>query len=558
MASGLRDAMTLLRGGRPAEAEALCRALVAQHPGSAEAHHWHGVALRELGRTDGALAAFRAAVAIDPGQPGTQYRLASTLMDRAILDEAIATYRVSLRLLSGKPGQEALLARIHSDLGFALMVHGEHEAAIDEFRHAIGLRPDARGHSQLVYYLQYLPGADAAAQLREAREWDRLYAAPLGVDAPPHTNDPDPGRLLRVGYVSGDLRDHALASFLPPVFERHDRARFEVIAYSNVDRPDDVTARYRARADRWRDVSGMQDEAVARLVREDGVDVLVDLSMHSGGGRPLVFARKPAPVQVCWLAYPGTTGMGAMDYRLTDPYLDPPELDGEASGRAYAERSLRLTRSFWCYRPRLSPPVAPLPARASGHVTLGTCNKFSKVNDGTLRLWARVLEAVPGSRCFMVVPSFAAQARVRERFGQLGIHPDRVEMVGQRRYADYLANFSRIDVGLDTVPYGGGTTSIDALYMGVPVVTLRGETVVGRAGTCLASNLGMPGLVASTADEYVQIAVRLASDLDALEATRRGLRARLEASPLMDEEGFVRDLERAYREAWSRWCLLAR
>ncbi|MGH7436796.1 MAG: tetratricopeptide repeat protein, partial [Polyangiaceae bacterium] len=370
----------------------------------------------------------------------------------------------------------------------------------------------------------------------------------------PHPSEPAPDRRLRVGYVSGDLREHAVASFLPPVFEHHDRAGFEVTAYSNVSKPDGFTEWFRSHADRWRDITGLDDEAAGRQVRDDGIDLLVDLTMHTGGARQLLFARKPAPVQVCWLAYAGTTGMTAMDYRVTDPHLDPPALDGAGYARAYSERPLRLADTFWCYRPQLTLPVSPLPARATGRVTFGSCNNFSKIHDGTLKLWARVLDATPGSRCLMVVPSFTAQARVRERFKKLGIDGDRLELVGQKRLPDYLANYHSVDIGLDTVPCAGGTTSLDSFYMGVPVVTLVGRTVAGRAGVCFARNLGMPELVAETADDYVRIATRLASDLPRLEEIRGSLRTRMAASPLMDEPRFVRELEAAFRAAWRAWC----
>jgi predicted O-linked N-acetylglucosamine transferase (SPINDLY family) len=605
--TALDQAVALVGSGRWADAAALCQSILAQEPANAGAlllagrvaleqgllevavrrfvdgakaggpraadavverfrqlaaesrrldvHHWHGVLLRTLGRKEDAIAAFRRALAIDRDQPGTQYCLAQALMDCSIVDEAIVAYRETIRLLKSNPSQTRFLAAVHSEFGFALMIHGEQEAGIQAFRRAIALQPDHATHAQLVYYLRYLPSSGVATVLREAREWDRLYAAPLRSHGMPHLNDTNPDRRLRVGYVSANLhRWHPVTNFVPPVFERHDREQFEVIAYANVAKPDATTEWFRSKADRWRDVVGMDDDAVARLVREDGVDVLVDLSMHTSGARLLVFARKPAPVQVCWLAYPGTTGMQAMDYRVTDPYLDPPELDGTTYWQAYSEKPLRLADTFWCYRPQVSAPVAPLPARRSGHPTFGTCNSFLKVHDGTLKLWARVLAATPSARCFLVVPSFTAQARVREVFKKLGVRTERLELVGTQELPAYLDNYGHIDVGLDTLPCGGGTSSLDAFYMGVPVVTLSGHSAEGRAGACFAHNLGMPELVASTEDEYVRVATRLAGDLDRLEETRHGLRERMLASPLMDEVRFVRELERGYRHAWREWC----
>jgi tetratricopeptide (TPR) repeat protein len=538
--------------------DAFDRALAAE-PGRADLHHWHGEVLESLGRVDEAIAAFRRGIDIDAEQPGTYFCLGEALMRRAVPDEAVAAYRAVIRLVGERKGYSGFLARAYAGLGFALLVNGEPDDAIDAFRRALTLEPTPARHGQVVFHLQYSPVADAEAILREAREWDRAYAAPLRPTDLHHRNDRSPERRLRIGYVSSDFRVHTHNNFLPPLFERHDRERFEILAYSNVAVPDDVTARVRARADRWCDISNLDDVAAARRIREDAVDVLVDLTMHTGGERLRVFARKPAPVQVCWLAYPGTTGVAAIDYRVTDPHLDPPENDGEVYDRAYVERPLRLADTFWCYRPQLpSAEVGPLPAREAGCVTFGCMNNFAKVTGGVLDLWARVLSEVEGSRCLLLVPSREARRRVHRRMSRAGVDPDRVEFVGRQPLPEFLANYRRIDIGLDTLPYGGHTTSLEAFYMGVPVVTQVGRTIVGRAGLGFATNLGLPELVASTEDDYVRIAAELARDLDRLAEMRVGLRARMQASPLMDEARFVEQIECAYRDAWRRWCATAR
>ena len=285
-------------------------------------------------------------------------------------------------------------------------------------------------------------------------------------------------------------------------------------------------------------------------MREDGVDVLVDLTLHTSH-RLFIFAQKPAPVQVSFAAYPGTTGLATMDYRLTDPYLDPPgETDAD-----YTERSVRL-RSFWCYEPpdEETPPVGPLPAERNGYVTFGCYNNFAKVSRPTLELWAHVLQALPGSRLVLLAPVGRCRDPVRRLFERAGITGDRVAFVGRADRRAYFQSYHDLDLGLDPFPYNGHTSTLDSLWMGVPVVTLAGRTAVGRGGVSILSNVGLPELIARTPEEYVAIAVELAGDLSRLRALRAGLRARMEASPLRDGRQFAAGIEAAFRGMWERWC----
>jgi predicted O-linked N-acetylglucosamine transferase (SPINDLY family) len=287
------------------------------------------------------------------------------------------------------------------------------------------------------------------------------------------------------------------------------------------------------------------------MVREDRIDVLVDLTMHMSATRLLMFARKPAPVQVTWLAYPGTTGISAMNYRLTDPYLDPPGLfDG-----CYTEESVRLPDTFWCYDPLTTEPaVNALPATSAGHVTFGNLNNFCKINADVLQLWAKALRAVEGSQLLLLTGEGSHRQRTLEVLREAGVAPERVLLRGRQQRAPYLGLYHQIDLGLDTFPYNGHTTSLDSFWMGVPVVTLVGQTVVGRAGLCQLRNLGLPELIAETPEEFVRISVELANDQPRLSALRAGLRARMVASPLMDAPRFARNMEAAYRNMWQRWC----
>jgi predicted O-linked N-acetylglucosamine transferase (SPINDLY family) len=426
----------------------------------------------------------------------------------------------------------------------------------------MALRPNyAEGHSRLLYTLHFHPAYDAQSIAEEHRRWNRQHAEPLRKFIQPHTNGRDPDRRLRIGYVSPDFRQHCQSFFTVPLLSNHDRTQFEIFCYADVPAPDDMTARLKTYADHWRPIAGMRDEKLAQLIGADQIDLLIDLSVHMGGNHLLAFARKPAPVQITWLGYPGTTGMDVMDWRLTDPYLDPPQAPGAPNNQPgpndafYSERSFRLPDTFWCYDPLTSdPPLNDLPALNNDFVTFGCLNNLCKLNDIVLALWSRVLLAVPRSRLIVRVPPVSAQRRVLVELQKRGIDPGRVQLIGNQSRIDYLATYHRIDIALDTFPYNGHTTSLDSLWMGVPVVTLVGSSAVARAGWCQLSNLGLAELAGKTAEEFVRIAVELAKDLPRLQQLRSTLRQRMEQSPLMDAPKFARNIEAAYRQMWHAWC----
>jgi len=396
----------------------------------------------------------------------------------------------------------------------------------------------------------------------EARRWNARHARPLTARALPHRNDRSPERRLRIGYVSPDFKSHVLSLFTIPLLQNRDHLQFEIFCYSSVDQPSSETARIRRCADVWREVGALDDAALSEVIRGDQIDILVDITMHMLGHRLLAFARRPAPIQMCWLAYPGTTGLDSVDYRLSDSHLDPKGADTQV----YSEETIRLPDSFWCYDPLTDvPEVSPLPASkrsaviasatlAERRITFGCLNHFRKVNDEVLRLWARVLSAVPESRLLLLAPEGSARNRVRSFFEEAGVKQDRIRFVGRSARLEYLNRYREIDLCLDTFPYSGHTTSLDALWMGVPTVTLAGATVVGRAGVCQAMNLGLPELVATTHEGYVRAASSLANDLEHLSGLRQTLRARLLQSPLMDGARFARNLESVYRDVWRRFC----
>jgi predicted O-linked N-acetylglucosamine transferase (SPINDLY family) len=405
-------------------------------------------------------------------------------------------------------------------------------------------------HSNLLLPLHYHPDYSPADLLREHRAWAEGHVAPLVAARRPHENLPEPDRRLRVGYVSPDFREHSVARFVLPLFREHDRRQVEVVAYSDATTPDAVTRLVRDQVDRWRDVATLGDEQLAEVVRADGIDILVDLAAHSAHNRLLAFARKPAPVQVTYLAYCSTTGVDAIDYRLTDRFLDPPE-----EHAAYTEASIHLPHCYWCYSaPPLTDSRHPATEHRSGPLTFGCLNNFAKVTDVTLDLWARLLRRVPEAQLLVYARTEGHRDRVRRALRDADVDESRAAFVGRQPLADYLETYRRIDVALDPHPYCGGTTTCDALWMGVPVVSLTGRTAVSRAGATLLAHVGLERLVARTREQYVELAAALIRDAPGLAALRRELRDRIESSPVMNAPQFARDVEAAFRTVWQAWC----
>ncbi len=540
-----RSGNALRSQGRFADAIASYRRAIALRPGYVEAHNNLGAVFKDQGKFGEAAVCYRTALRYHPGYAEAHNNLGGVCWEQGDLDQALSCFQRALEL---KPDY----AEAHYNLGVLLKDTGQAAQAIACYRRALQLRPNfVSCQSNLVYLLHFCPGYDAQTIYEEHCRWDRQYAAPLAASTHPHANGRSPERRLRVGYVSPDFRVHCQSFFTVPLLSSHNHQNFEVYCYSDVDGPDGVTARLRSYADVWRDISDRSDEQVAELVRNDQIDILVDLTMHMAGNRLLVFGHKPAPVQVCWLAYPATTGLAAIDYRLTDPHLDPPGLDD----RCYSEESIRLPDSFWCYdQPASEPAVNPLPAVERGQVTFGCLNNFCKLNPPVLKLWARVLAAVDHSRLMILAPGGAHRQTNLDLLAQEGVERDRVIFVGGRPRPQYLELYHQIDLGLDTFPYNGHTTSMDSFWMGVPVVTLAGQTAVGRAGASLLMNLGLPELIANDPEQFVQIAAALAHDLPRLTHLRSTLRERMQNSPLMDAPRFAQNVEAAYRRMWHRWC----
>jgi protein O-GlcNAc transferase len=564
--------------GRLDEALAAHRRALQLNPGFPEAHNNLGVALAAQGQLDEAIAAHRRALQFEPDYPEAHNGLGNALMDRGRPAEAIAAFRDAIRckprypeacnnlgnaLRERRQFDEAIMACRHaielnpdfpetySTLGAALAGQGALDEAIASFRRALQLKPDdARAHSNLIYTLHFHPDYDVRAITEERRRWDRQFGRlPNQFDAA-FPNDITPERPLRIGYVSPDFRDHVVGRNLLPLFECHDPRDFEIFCYAGVTRPDKLTERFRRCARQWRSTVGVSDEDLAETIRRDGVDILVDLTQHMAGNRLPLFARKPAPAQVSFAGYPESAGLEAIGDRISDRYLEAVSPDGETGSK---ER-LHLIDSFWCYDPRGDEAeINELPAASSGEITFGCLNNFCKVNEPALKLWAQVLGMVADSRLVLLADAGSHRQRTLEALGREGVEAHRVEFMPYRPRPEYLESYHRLDIVLDTFPYNGHTTSLDSLWMGVPVVTLAGKAAVSRAGFSQLSNLGLPELAAHSREQYVKIAVELARNLPRLSELRSTLRARMRASPLMDAPRFARNIETAYRSIWRSW-----
>ena len=583
-----RLGIVLYQQSRPLEAVEVCRRVVARRPDFAEAFNILGIVLHRTGQGPEALAAYVRATELKPDFAEAFFNLANALADttvatateRSRLERAIAAYRHCLRLRPDLTEASNNLGNLLATAGSldeaskafrgALAIHpessqtwanlaavqreaGELDEAIASYRRSLDLRPDSHVAGQVLFTMHCHPEYDGRRLFEEHTRWYQQYAQQVERDNPPlvadHWNDPRAISPLRVGYVAHQLGDQPLGRFLLPLIRDHNRASLEVFCYCDTLLDDDVGRQFLSNVSALRSTAGLSDEELVNLVRSDRIHILVDLALHTGGNRLLCFARRPAPVQITYLAYCSTTGLRSMDYRFTDPYLDPPGRDESI----YCESSIRLPTSYWCYQPHLDAP--PLVSREpTGAITFGCLNSFFKVTSRVLEAWRQILAQVPRSRLVLHAKSGSHRERVANYFAGAGVDRARLGFVNQLPIAEYFRRFDSIDICLDTFPWSGGTTTCDALWMGVPVVTLAGATAVGRGGVSILSNIGLTELVATDSAQYVRIAVALAEDRKRLGKLKMSLRERMKDSALMDADGFVRQVEETYRHQWHDWC----
>ena len=613
----LTKARTLAQSGRLAEATERVTRVCRKEPGNADAWFMRGILLTNAGRFGEAVDCLHKVVTLQPGNALGHFNLGNTLAALGMLDDAVSAYQSAQSLSPERAEIARNLARIEIKLGHpakaadqyrrylklrpsdadalanlgacyfhlgelaeaassyrealmwlakpgwmdglaaTLCRQGKVSEALEIHREVIRLCPEeTRYRSNMLLTLNYLPDISAQEALKEHGFWNQLSSA---VPDRMHifSNTPDPGRRLRIGYVSPDFRTHSVAFFIESLFDNHDAERVETYAYACSPQQDETTQRLRAMVDHWRDLSTLDDPAASARIRADSIDILVDLSGHTAGNRLPLFRAKPAPIQITYLGYPATTGLDVMDYRLTDELADPPGHETHCS-----EELIRVPGCFLCYTPPpQSPPVAPAPAASTSHVTFGSFNNLAKINEEVIALWCRLLHSLPDSRLLLKNPSLSDPATAdycRARVAKHAIDTERLELLGLEATTEaHLDTYRHVDIALDTLPYNGTTTTCEALWMGVPVVTLAGHTHAGRVGVSLLTAVGLRDLISGDPEDYLAKAAALAENPARLTELRQSLRDTMSASPLCDGVAFARKIEAVYRDVWKTWCTQA-
>jgi FkbM family methyltransferase len=537
----------LLSQRKPEEAVNAYREALHLQPDLGEAHANLAMLFNESSQLARALAYYEKQMRRNPHSPQAHNRLGTALQAQGRFEEANRQFEAALE---ARPD----FAEAHGNLGMSFIFLGDLEKALENFRKALSLKPISEVQASYAFYLNCSPDHTPTEIAAEYRLWASRYISPSKA-MPSFGNSVESGRKLKLGYVSPDFMRHSVAYFIEPVIRNHDRSQVEVYCYSNVATPDDYTERLKGIADHWRDIRLKSDDQVCEMIRSDGIDILIDLAGHTSGNRLPVFARKPAPVQVTYLGHPNTSGLEAIDYRITDALVDPPGL----TECYHCEQLIRLPRCFITYAPPAdAPEVAISPVSRKGHITFGSFNSAVKINHRVIALWAKLLLAVPKSRMLLKSLAFcsaSAKSRLIAMFARHGIEAERIELLDfVDAVSGHLDLYREIDIALDTFPYNGTTTTCEALWMGVPVIVLAGETHVSRVGLSLLVQVGLTELIAKDADGYLALALELANDTERLRQLRSSLRDRLRLSPLADALGFTRELENAYRGMWHRWC----
>lgn len=535
--------------GRLPEAEKAILASLDRAPENPEVLNNYGNLLSDMHRAFEAEEAFRRVIALDPGNASAYGNMAYTMFLLGRNNEGEAFARRGLKV-------DPDSALLQNSMGSAIMGQDRMVEAAGYFRRAVELDPGFTvAHSNLLFCRNYDPEASAEEIFADYRAWDDLHGRPLVPAQPVYDNDRDPERKIRLGLVSPDFRRHAANFFLEPLLEAHDRNQVELYLYGMVAAPDRHTERYKELATAWRNVTGLSDEEMATQIREDRIDILVDLAGHTAKHRLTAFALRPAPVMVAYLVGLGyTTGMSVFDGFFADDAMAPPD-----AAHLFSEPVLRLTRFPMTYRPPAEmPAVGPLPAARGQGITFGSFCRTVRINARVIRAWARILQAVPGSRLMLNTKSFAeAETRqtYRDLFAREGIAAERLQLVYTQPQSVTWEAYNAVDIALDPFPHNAGTTTFEALWMGVPVITRMDRPSVGRFGASILHSLGYPEWVAPDDDGYVRRAVALAGDVKALAAIRHGLRERMRSSPLLDARGLAREMEGHYRRLWRGWCL---
>jgi len=531
---------------RLTEATLTFERIVEQAPDHADAHAKLGALYLLTDQVDKAMETLRRSLELAPDHIGAHVSLQSALIKHGRSTEAIESCR---HVLSIDPENVSAL----SNLGYAHVTQGDHKEAERRLSEALRLDPENKQACCNLLMATLYTEHRSSKEVRDEHERRCSAWSAMEVRRDEWPNSPDLNRRIRLGYVSADLRGHPVGFFLGPVFDRHDRDRFEIVCYNDSPVADKFTDRLRRSVDGWHDVQHLDEPALAERIVADRIDILVDLHGHTASNRMLTFARKPAPIQVTYLGYPGTTGLRTIDYLLADEHICPTEL-----AHLYTEEVMPLPGCFLCLNAHPeAPPVAATPATSNGYVTFGSFNQIPKLTPTVIAAWSEILQRVPDSRLFLKskwLESNEARTRFWDAFAEQGIARERIELAGESFLVQMLAEYGRVDIALDPFPYNGGTTTCDALWMGVPVLNLQGDRFCGRMGTSILTTVGLTDWIADTQEAYIDLAVQHASDIAQLANLRKSLRDRIAESPLCDAEAHVRGMEAAYLTMWRRWC----
>lgn len=553
MASAVENPIALaesfLGQGDLASAWTWARRAIVLAPHEPAAHNLFGIIALTVSDSDSALVVFSRALAPDPFNA---YVLGNVAIAHGRVGVVGPAIRIARHAIALSPSD----APTHNAIAWALQGAGYLAESLAIFRRSLAIRPDPVIHSNLLFAMSYGDDVSSDRLFAEYRRWERLHARPHYGSAPLHGNDRDPDRPLVVGYLSQDFLDHPLGRILAALFENHDPSVVRVCGYASIRRTDAVTERCRRASAAWRLASGLTDDDLAARIRADRVDILVVVGAHSAHNRLLVAARRPAPIAIS-LDDVSTSGMDAIDYWITDPLIHP--VDGSGATERFSEQLLRLPCFFLHPSYDVAPAVAPPPAAASGRITFGSFGNPTKLTPTTIAAWAQALRAVPDSRLMLKYMTWygdpVVQARVAGMLAAHGIDPARIEFVaGEAGRDQHLARWNEVDIALDSYPFGGWTSTFEAMWMGVPVISLIGERFAGRTGLSVLEHTGLQDLAVHRPEDFGRVAASLASDLPRLTAARRSLREKLRASPLCDGKTQARYFETAYREVWRRWC----
>ncbi len=538
-------AESMQRMGEPDKAVEVLEEMLEVNPQRLEVMFELGMLFERTNRLDKAEQYYKKIIKFGPHSTAYDH-LGCICVKMRRMPEAVYYLRKAMELLPDNTD-------IWNSLAYALIQSGEAQEGVDLLQKVVDIMPEyPKGHSNLLFSLRYLPELDQQMVFEEHKRWGQRHA-PINMARTSHDNTVEPERKLRIGYISPDFKRHVVAKRFEPLLDSHNRDVVEVYGYGNIECPDSTTNRLQEKFDCYRNIWDVNDDAVARIIEQDKIDILIDLAGHTRNNRLLVLARKPAPVQVTYLGYAGTTGMEAVDYLLTDCLKAPPE-----SQKYYTEQFAYLPGGVVCYTPpENAPVVTPLPAAKNGYVTFGAFTTNLRYNRPLLEVWAEILKLTPNSRLLLGFRD-GGDEKIQEhylsQFAECEVSRERIEISGWKSHTEYLKQYSDVDIVFDTFPENGGTTTCEALWMGAPVISLAGQHQNGRVGLSILSQIEMSSFAVETPSEYIAKAVSVANRPDSLMKMRASMRSRMAESSLCDTKRFARDVETAYREMWRRWC----